>query len=65
MEEEDKREIAKELGLEEGEVEDLDDETLEIMRDHDLDKDDAEKVKELSEDLGIDIDDAVELKDEL
>jgi hypothetical protein len=35
------------------------------METHDLDKDTAERVQEIIEDLGVDEDDAVELVDEL
>lgn len=41
-----------------------DKEIIRIMEEYDLDKDDAEKLQEISEDLGIDEDDAIELLEE-
>lgn len=42
-----------------------DEETLELMENHDLDQEEAEHVRELMDEEGLDEDDAVELKDEL
>lgn len=42
-----------------------DEEVTELMETHDLDKDTAERVQEIMDDLGVDEDDAVELVDEL
>jgi len=42
-----------------------DEEVAELMESHDLDKDTAEHVQEIMEDLGVDEDDAIELVDEL
>jgi hypothetical protein len=40
-----------------------DEEVAELMETHDLDKDTAERVHEIIEDLGVDEDDAVELEE--
>ncbi len=40
-----------------------DEEVAELMENHDLDKDTAERVQEIMEDLGVDEDDAVELEE--
>lgn len=42
----------------------IDEETKELMKDYDLDEDEAEHVKEIMDETGLDADDAVELKDE-
>ena len=42
-----------------------DEETIRIMEEYDLDKDDAERVQEIAEECGIDEDEAVELIDDL
>lgn len=42
-----------------------DEETKRIMEEYDLDKDDAEKVQEITDEWGIDEDEAIELLDEL
>jgi chorismate mutase len=42
--------------------EDPDREVIELMENHDLDKDTAEGVQEIMDDLGVDEDDAVELE---
>ncbi len=42
-----------------------DEETLRIMEEYDLDKDDAERVQEIMEEYGLDEDEAVELMDDL
>lgn len=43
----------------------LDEETIGLMKDHDLDADEAKHVQEIMEDYGLDESDAVELKDDL
>lgn len=40
-------------------------EVVEIMENHDLDKEEAEHVQEIMEEYGLDEDDAVELSEEL
>ncbi len=40
-----------------------DEEVAELMETHDLDKDTAERVHEIMDDLGVDEDDAVELEE--
>jgi hypothetical protein len=57
----DREEIAEELGLETEDLEDLDEDTLTLMVDHDLDKDTAQKAQELIDEEGLDEDEAVEL----
>jgi len=42
-----------------------DEETIRIMKEYDLDEDDAERVQEIAEEWGIDEDEAVELMDDL
>jgi len=42
-----------------------DEETIRIMREYDLDEDDAEKLQEVVEEWGIDEDEAAELLDDL
>jgi hypothetical protein len=42
-----------------------DEETIRIMREYDLDVDDAEKLQEAVEELGIEEDEALELLDDL
>ena len=42
-----------------GNAEEYDEEVLEIAKDYDLDPEEAEEVQSLSEELGVDIDDAV------
>ena len=42
-----------------------DEEAAEPMESHDLDKDTAERVQEIMDDLGVDEDDAVELEENL
>ena len=42
-----------------------DEETIRIMREYDLDEDDAEKLQEVVEEWGIDEDEATELLDDL
>lgn len=44
---------------------DYDEEVLEIAKDYDLDPDEAEEVQSLSEELGVDIDDAVMIHEAL
>lgn len=43
----------------------IDEETRQLMVDHDLDVDEAEEVKEIMEEYDLDEDEAIELKDEL
>lgn len=43
----------------------IDEETRQLMIDHDLDVDEAEEVKEIMEEYDLDEDEAIELKDEL
>ena len=43
----------------------IDEEVVELMQDHDLEKEGAEKVRDLMEETGLDADEAVELADEL
>jgi len=43
----------------------IDEETKQLMVDHDLDADEAEEVKDIMEEYDLDEDDAMELKDEL
>ncbi|MDP2668487.1 MAG: hypothetical protein Q8P07_01485 [bacterium] len=43
----------------------VDEETTELMKEHDLDVDDAKHVQEIMDDLGLDESDAIELKDDL
>lgn len=43
----------------------LDEETLRIMKEYDLDEDGAERVQEIVEEWGIDEDEVVELIDDL
>lgn len=42
-----------------------DEEAVELMETHDLDKDTAERVQEIMDDLGVDEDDAVEIEESL
>ncbi len=42
-----------------------DEETIRIMEEYDLEEEDAEKVQEITEEWGIDEDDAIELIDDL
>ena len=42
-----------------------DEETIRIMKEYDLDKDDAERVQEIAEEWGINEDEAAELIDDL
>lgn len=42
-----------------------DKEVAELMKSHDLDKDTAERVQEIMDDLGMDEDDAVEIEESL
>jgi len=42
-----------------------DEETIRIMREYDLDEDDAEKLQEFVEEWGVDEDEAAELLDDL
>ena len=42
-----------------------DEETLRIMIEHDLDKDDAERAQEIMEEYDLDEDEAIELMDDL
>jgi len=42
-----------------------DEETIRIMVEHDLEKDDAEKVQEIMEEYDLDEDEAIELMDDL
>ena len=42
-----------------------DEEIIRIMKEYDLDEDDAERVQEIAEEWGIDEDEAVELMDDL
>ena len=42
-----------------------DEDIKELMASHDLDKDTAERVQEIMEDLGVDEDDAVEIEESL
>lgn len=42
-----------------------DEETIRIMEEYDLDKDDAEKLQRIVEEEGIDEDEAIELLDDL
>jgi hypothetical protein len=42
-----------------------DDEILELMEEHDLEKDEAERLQNLIDELGLDADDALRLLDEL
>ncbi len=60
MDEDEKKEITEELGLEPEEVEDMEEDKLKLMKDHQIDEDVAEKAKELM-DEGLGEDDAVEL----
>ncbi len=43
--------------------EEKDEETVELMKDHDLDVDEAKKAQEIMDDLGLDASDAVEIRD--
>ena len=43
----------------------LDEDIKELMESHDLDKDTAERVQEIIEDLGVDEEDAVEIEESL
>lgn len=43
----------------------LDEETLRLMKDYDIDQETAEKVQDLMDSEGLDEDDAIELADEL
>ena len=51
--------------LEENLGEEMEAETKELMKNYDLDKDEAEHVKEIINNTGLDAGDAVELKDDL
>jgi hypothetical protein len=76
MDEDDKKEIAEELGIEPEEAEEMGDseiearkngaeeEIIELIKDHDIDEETAEKAQELI-DEGLDEDDAVALAEEL
>lgn len=76
MDEDNKKQIVDELGVEPEDVDEMDEteietringteeETIELMRNHDIDKDTAEKAQELI-DEGLDEDDAVEIAEEL
>ncbi len=43
----------------------IDEEVVELMQDHDLEKEGTEKIRDLMEETGLDADEAVELADEL
>jgi methyl coenzyme M reductase subunit C len=64
MDEDEKKEIAEDLGLEPEEVENIEEDALKLMKDHDIDEDVAEKAQELI-DEGIDEDDAVEIAENI
>jgi hypothetical protein len=64
MDDDEKKEIDKELGLDKEQVEDIDEDKLKLMTEHDIDEDTAEKAQELI-DEGLDEEDAVELADEI
>ncbi|MDP3725740.1 MAG: hypothetical protein Q8R36_00910 [bacterium] len=51
--------------LKDNDEEKIDEETVELMKNHDLDVDDAKHVQEIMDDYGLDESDAVELKDDL
>ena len=53
--------IEKEIGDDDPPTE----EVVELMENHDLDKEEAEHVQEIMEEYGLDEDDAVELSEEL
>lgn len=57
-------ELAEELSPDPEDAEDIEDDTLELMHDYDVDQDTAEKAKELI-DEGADEDGAVKLAEEL
>jgi len=59
-----KKEIAEELGLDLEEIEEIDKDKLKLMAEHGIDEDTAEKAKELI-DEGLDEGEAVELADEI
>jgi hypothetical protein len=46
-------------------AEEIDEEVMELMENHGLEKDEAEHVKEIMETEGLDEEEAVELKDDL
>jgi hypothetical protein len=46
-------------------AEEIDEEVMELMENHGLDKDEAEHVKEIMDTEGLDEEEAVELKDDL
>ncbi len=46
-------------------MDEIDENILEIAKDYDLEPEEAEEVQDLADELGIDIDEAVELRDEL
>lgn len=64
MDDDEKKEVAEELGLDKEEVEGIDEDKLKLMVEHDIDEDTAEKAQELI-DEGIDEEDAIELADEI
>ncbi len=64
MDPDEKKRIAENTGIDADELKDVDDDTLQVMSDHDIDQDTAERAQELI-DEGIDEDDAVEITEEL
>ena len=64
MDEDEIKETAEELGLDEEEVADMEEDKLNLMKDHQIDTDTAEKAQELI-DEGLDEDDAVMIAEEL
>jgi hypothetical protein len=50
---------------EDSDDEELDEDVIDLMKDHDLDVDDAKHVQEIMDDLGLDESDAVELENDL
>ena len=64
MDDEEKKEIAEELGIDPEEAVDMDEDKLKLMSEHDIDEDVAERVADLVN-VGLNEDEAVEIAEAL